>query len=192
MGRPLRRGYSEPSNLLMRFEPAPLAGVFVVQLERREDDRGFFARTFCESEFLEHGLVTRFVQCNISSNTSRGTLRGMHLQRDPKPEVKLVRCTKGSVYDVVVDLRPSSPTHRKWFAVELSAANGKALYIPGGIAHGFQTLEDATELYYHMGEFYYPELADGVRWNDPAFGIIWPVENPILSPKDRDYKDYTL
>ncbi len=176
----------------MLFQAAPLAGVFTVELERLEDDRGFFARAVCEREFSQHGLVTRWVQCNLSSNLKRGTLRGMHFQRDPHPEIKLVRCIKGSVYDVVIDLRSDSPTHRQWFGVELSSLNGRALYIPAGIAHGFQTLEDNTELYYHMGEFYHPSLADGVRWNDPTFAIRWPIPDPILSTKDREYGDYQL
>lgn len=169
----------------MKFEETAIPGVWIIDLERREDERGFFARAFCENEFAQQGLLTRFVQCNISYNAKRGTLRGMHFQREPKPEVKLVRCIRGSVYDVVIDLRS-----RKWIGVELSAHNGRALYIPAGIAHGFQTLEDDTELYYHMGEFYDPSLSDGFRWNDPAFGIHWPVANPILSEKDAAYPDF--
>lgn len=174
----------------MTFEETAIPGVWILELDRREDARGFFARTFCEHEFADRGLVTRFVQCNLSSNAKRGTLRGMHFQHEPKPEVKLVRCVQGSVYDVVIDLRPSSPTYCRWIGVELSATNARALYIPAGIAHGFQTLEDRTELYYHMGEFYEPSLASGVRWNDPAFGVAWPVADPILSEKDAAYPDY--
>ena len=174
----------------MKFEETAIPGVWVLDLERREDPRGFFARTFCEQEFAEHGLLTRFVQCNLSSNRKRGTLRGLHFQNEPKPEVKLVRCVQGAVYDVVVDLRPDSPAYCQWVGIELSAANGRALYIPAGIAHGFQTLEDNTDLYYHMGEFYEPSLAAGVRWNDPAFDIAWPVANPILSDKDAAYPDF--
>lgn len=174
----------------MKFEEAKIPGVWVLDLERREDNRGFFARTFCEDEFATHGLVTRFVQCNLSSNAKRGTLRGLHFQDEPKPEVKLVRCVQGSVFDVVVDLRRDSPTYCQWIGVELSAENGRALYIPAGIAHGFQTLEDGSVLYYHMGEFYEPSLASGVRWNDAAFGITWPIARPILSDKDAAYTDY--
>jgi dTDP-4-dehydrorhamnose 3,5-epimerase len=174
----------------MKFEETSIPGVWIVDLERREDPRGFFARTFCEDEFAGRGLLTRFVQCNLSSNTRRGTLRGMHWQNEPKPEVKLVRCVRGAVYDVVIDLRRDSPAYCKWIGVELSAANGRALYIPAGIAHGFQTLEDDTDLYYHMGEFYAPSLAAGVRWNDPAFGIAWPLRDPVLSNKDAAYPDY--
>jgi dTDP-4-dehydrorhamnose 3,5-epimerase len=174
----------------MIFSETAIPGVWTLDLERREDSRGFFARTYCEHEFASHGLLTRFVQCNISSNTRRGTLRGMHFQREPRPEVKLVRCTRGAVYDVVVDLRPESPAYCRWMAVELTAENRRALYIPAGIAHGFQTLVDDTELYYHMGEFYDPALAAGVRWNDPAFAIDWPIADPILSDKDTAYPDY--
>ena len=174
----------------MTFEETSIPGVWMVDLERREDPRGFFARTFCENEFADRGLLTRFVQCNLSSNLRRGTLRGMHWQNEPNPEVKLVRCIRGAVYDVVIDLRRDSPAYCKWIGVELSAANGRALYIPAGIAHGFQTLEDDTDLYYHMGEFYDASLAAGVRWNDPAFGIAWPLGNPVLSDKDAAYPDY--
>jgi dTDP-4-dehydrorhamnose 3,5-epimerase len=176
----------------MKFELSTIPGVWVLELERHVDVRGFFARTFCEREFAAHGLHTRFVQCDLSSNPRRGTLRGMHFQREPRPEVKLVRCCRGSVYDVVIDVRRKSPTHRQWMGIELSAENGRALYLPAGIAHGFQTLEDNSDLYYHMGEFYDPGLAGGVRWNDPAFGIEWPLPNPILSEKDQGYRDYGL
>jgi dTDP-4-dehydrorhamnose 3,5-epimerase len=174
----------------MKFESTAIHGVWILDLERREDPRGFFARTFCEHEFAQHGLLTRFVQCNLSSNRKRGTLRGLHFQNEPKPEVKLVRCVRGSIFDVMVDLRPDSPTYCRWVGVELSATNGRAVYIPAGIAHGFQTLEDNTDLYYHMGEFYEPALAAGVRWNDPAFNIAWPLPDPTLSDKDAAYPDF--
>lgn len=174
----------------MKFEQLPLAGAYVIAPSLLEDPRGFFARTYCEREFAEHGLCSRFVQCNISFNRLRGTLRGMHFQREPSPEPKLVRCTKGSVYDVIVDLRRGSPTWRQWWGAELNEENRLALYVPSGCAHGFQTLADNTECFYQMGEFYAPELANGVRWNDPAFGIRWPIADPILSDKDRDYPDY--
>ena len=174
----------------MKFEETAISGVWLIELERREDSRGSFARTFCEREFAAHGLLTRFPQCNLSANRQRGTLRGMHFQNEPKPEVKLVRCIHGSIYDVVIDLRRDSPTYCKWFGVELTADNSRALYIPAGIAHGFQTLEDNSDLYYHMGEFYEPALAGGVRWNDPAFRIDWPISSPILSDKDAAYPDY--
>jgi dTDP-4-dehydrorhamnose 3,5-epimerase len=174
----------------MKFEQLPLAGAYLVTPILLEDPRGFFARTYCEREFAEHGLCSRFVQCNISFNALRGTLRGMHFQRDPSPEPKLVRCMKGSVHDVIVDLRRNSPTWRQWWGAELNEENRLALYVPPGCAHGFQTLVDNTELFYQMGEFYDARLSSGVRWNDPAFGIRWPVADPILSDKDRGYPDY--
>ena len=174
----------------MHFEATELPGVFLIGLAPVRDSRGWFARTYCEREFAEHGLDGRFVQCNLSHNASRGTLRGMHFQRDPRSEIKLVRCLRGSIHDVVIDLRKDSPTYLRWIGVELSAGNGLALYVPGGFAHGFQTLEDDTEIWYQMGEFYTPELSDGVRWDDPAFGIRWPIADPILSDKDRSYPDY--
>lgn len=174
----------------MRFQSTELPGVFLIEPAPVRDSRGWFARTYCEREFAEHGLDGRFVQCNLSHNASRRTLRGMHFQRDPRPEIKLVRCIRGSLYDVVIDLRKDSPTYLRWMGVELSARNGLALYVPAGFAHGFQTLEDETEIWYQMGEFYAPELSDGVRWNDPAFGIQWPIADPILSDKDASYPDY--
>ncbi len=162
----------------------------MVTPERREDERGYFARSYCEREFAEKGIATRFVQSNVSYNQLTGTLRGMHFQREPKPEAKLVRCTRGSAFDVIVDLRPDSPTDRCWFSCTLDESNGVALYIPPGFAHGFQTLQDNTELLYQMSEFYDPLLADGVRWNDPAFAIEWPLPNPILSERDRNHPDF--
>ena len=174
----------------MQFRETPLAGAYVIEPERLEDQRGFFARTYCEHEFARRGLCSRFVQCNISFNKMKGALRGMHFQRPPSPEPKVVRCTRGAVYDVIVDLRRDSPTWRHWYGVELNEENRLALYIPPGLAHGFQTLLDNTECFYQMGEFYVPELADGVRWNDPAFGIPWPIADPVLSEKDRSYPDY--
>ena len=174
----------------MQFCPTRIPGVYVVELERKQDERGFFARSYCEREFAELGLVTRFVQCNVSFNARRGTLRGMHLQLGPSPEIKLVRCTGGAAMDVVVDLRPNSPTYCQWERFELSAENRRAVYVPAGIAHGFQALVDDTELFYQMSEFYNPALAAGVRWNDPAFGIEWPLSNPILSERDRTYANF--
>lgn len=171
----------------MQFRPLSIAGAMVVDVERREDPRGFFARSFCCDEFAAHGLPPVFVQCNISWNARRGTLRGMHFQRAPSREGKLVRCTAGAILDVVVDLRPDSPTYRRWEGVELTAANRRALYIPPGLAHGFQTLVDDTEVFYQMTDMFAPDLADGVRWNDPAFGIEWPVADPILSERDAAY-----
>jgi dTDP-4-dehydrorhamnose 3,5-epimerase len=166
-----------------------LPGVFVIEPERLEDARGYFARTFCRDEFTAHGLVGDFVQCSTSFNARRGTLRGMHFQRAPHEEIKLVRCTRGAVLDVVLDPRPGSSTYCQWRAVELSAGNGRAVYIPGGLAHGFQTLVDDSEVFYQIAERYHPESAAGVRWDDPAFGIDWPIRPPILSDKDAGYAD---
>lgn len=174
----------------MRFTQARIPGVWKIDLEKREDARGFFARVFCEREFAEHGLVTRYPQSNLSYNRDRATLRGMHFQRPPKPEVKVVRCLRGVVFDVVLDLRPDSPAYLRWEAFELSGANGSAVYIPEGCAHGFQTLADNTEMFYQMGEFYAPEYNDGVRWNDSAFGIDWPLPHPFVSEKDQSYPDF--
>jgi dTDP-4-dehydrorhamnose 3,5-epimerase len=156
------------------------------------DDRGFFARTFCEREFADHGLPVHYPQGNVSYNLKKGTLRGMHFQRPPKPEVKVVRCVRGAVYDVILDLRPESPAYLRWESFELSAENRDALYIPEGCAHGFQTITDDVELHYQMGAVYAPEYNDGFRWNDPAFGIVWPDDSPILSDKDRGYPDFQV
>jgi dTDP-4-dehydrorhamnose 3,5-epimerase len=174
----------------MRFTAAALPGLVIVDIAVMSDDRGYFARTFCAEEFAAAGLPTVFPQCNTSFNRARGTLRGLHWQADPYPEGKLVRCTRGMILDVAVDLRPESPTCRRWFGVELSAENGRALYIPPGFAHGFQTLADETEVFYQMSEAYRGDLSRGGRWDDPAFGIDWPIRNPILSPRDATYPDY--
>lgn len=171
----------------MRFRETPLRGAFVVELERLEDDRGFFARSFCEREFSGQGLASRFVQCNVSYNKRAGTLRGMHYQEAPHEEDKLVRCTMGAVHDVVVDIRRGSPTYLKSFGLELSAQNRIALFIPRGFAHGFQTLRDDSEVFYQMSEFFQPGSARGLRWDDPALALAWPMPNPILSDKDRAY-----
>lgn len=169
----------------MRFQETPLAGAFVVEPERHGDERGYFARTFCVDEFAARGLEARIVQCSTSFNRKRGTLRGLHFQTKPREEDKLVRCTRGCIFDVMVDLRPESETYKKWFGAELSAENGRALYIPRGFAHGFQTLADGTEVLYQMSEFYHPESGRGLRWDDPAFGIQWPLDEMIISDKDR-------
>jgi dTDP-4-dehydrorhamnose 3,5-epimerase len=174
----------------VKFEPTPIEGLFLIELEPVSDDRGFFARTYCADEFRRHGLDPEVAQASISFNPRRGTLRGMHFQRDPHAEVKLVRCTRGSVQDVVIDLRPGSPTCGQWFGVELSADNRRMLYIPHGLAHGYLTLEDETEFSYQMSTPYHPESADGVRWNDPAFGIRWPIEVSVIAERDRSYPDY--
>lgn len=168
----------------MKFTPIPIEGAFVIEIEPIEDIRGSFARTYCEREFMNHGLHPRFVQCSSSLTRKRGTLRGMHLQAPPHQEAKLVRCTSGGVYDVTLDLRPSSATFLKWHAVELDAARRNAVYIPEGCAHGFQTLKDESELQYSMSSPYVPDASRGVRWDDEAFKIRWPIDNPILSPAD--------
>lgn len=174
----------------MIFTESPLPGAFVIDLEPHEDERGFFARAWCQDEFQRKGLDTRIVQCNISSTTSKGTLRGMHYQAEPYPEAKVVRCIKGAIYDVIIDLRPEKETFKRWFSVELTAKNKRALFVPVGFAHGFQTLEDDCEVYYQMSEFYHPEYARGIRWDDPAFGIKWPLDNPILSVRDQSFPDF--
>lgn len=174
----------------MKFFATELAGAYVVELERLEDERGFFARTFCRDEFTAHGLSSVFVQCNVSFNLRRGALRGMHYQEKPHEEAKLVRCTRGAVYDVIVDIRKDSPTYKRWIAVELAADQDRMLYIPEGFAHGFQTLEDGSEVFYQMSEMYHPECARGLRWNDPAIGIRWPLADPIVSERDARYADF--
>jgi len=167
--------------------PTPLAGCYVVELERLEDERGFFARSFCQEEFRKHGLRPGIAQCNVSWNRRRGTLRGLHFQAAPHEEAKVVRCTRGAVWDVAVDLREGSATRLRSHAVELSAENRRALYVPEGFAHGFQTLADDSEILYQMSESYHPQLARGVRWDDPRLGIKWPLPDPILSERDRSY-----
>ena len=174
----------------MIFTQTPLHGAFVVDLERYEDERGFFARSWCQEEFAQHGLETNLAQCNISFNACKGTLRGMHYQTKPYLEAKLVRCTMGRIFDVMIDLRPTSPTYTRWFSIELTAENHRALFIPVGFAHGFQTLADDCEVFYQMSEFFHPECARGVRWNDPAFGIDWPDGTKIISPRDQEYPDF--
>lgn len=174
----------------MKFLPTGFDGLHVVEIEPHCDRRGFFARTWCAREFETAGLETRLVQCSVSFNLRRGTLRGMHFQVAPAEEVKLVRCTSGSIHDVVIDVRPESPTYLHHFAVELSAENRRALYIPGGFAHGFQTLADRTEVFYQMSEFFAPECARGIRWNDPRFSIEWPISDPIIIDRDASYADY--
>ena len=168
----------------MRFEPLPLSGVYLVEPELRLDERGFFARTWCREEFAAHGLCTDWVQSSLSFNAQAGTLRGLHYQRNP-PEIKLLRCTMGAIFDVIVDLRPGSATWGQWLGLELSAQNRRQLYVPANFAHGFQTLVDASEVHYQMSAFYQPEEARGVRWNDPRLAIRWPSGGPrLVSPRD--------
>lgn len=174
----------------MIFTPTELLGAYLVDLKKLEDERGFFARSWCAREADELGIDPNVVQCNISFNKIKGTLRGMHLQLPPFAESKLVRATRGAIYDVILDLRSDSPTYLKWLGVELTSENRRALFVPQGFAHGFQTLEDDTEIFYQMSEFYAPETARGVRWNDPAFGIAWPLAVAEMSPKDRLLPDF--
>jgi dTDP-4-dehydrorhamnose 3,5-epimerase len=174
----------------MKFIATGLTGAYVIELERLEDERGFFARTFCRDEFAAHGLRPTFVQCNVSFNTRKGTLRGLHFQAKPHEEAKLVRCTRGAIYDVFVDIRRDSPSCKRWMAVELTAENRRMLYVPEGCAHGFQTLEDNSEVFYQISEMYHAQYARGLRWNDPAFAIRWPLPDPILSERDTHYPDF--
>ena len=174
----------------MIFTETSLKGAFLIEPERLEDERGFFARTWCQREFEAHGLNSRLVQCNISFNKKMGTLRGMHYQVAPYEEARLVRCTQGAIYDVIIDLRPESSTFKQYIAAVLTAQNRTMLYVPEGFAHGFLTLEDNTEVFYQMSEFYAPEYARGVRWNDPAFGIQWPAEVQVISDRDQNYPDF--
>jgi len=176
----------------MKFIKTPLSGGCIIEIDQIEDDRGSFARSWCQREFAEHGLNSSVVQCNISFNRKKGTLRGMHYQSKPFEEAKLVRCTRGAIYDVIIDLRENSPSFRKWFAVELSEKNQRMLYVPECFAHGFQTLEDNTEVFYQMSEYYYPEYSRGIRWDDPLFSIEWPEEEGIISEKDQEYPDFAL
>jgi dTDP-4-dehydrorhamnose 3,5-epimerase len=177
-------------DLQMIFTETRLKGAFIIEPEPVEDERGFFARTFDEKEFQAHGLNSRSVQCSISFNKRKGTLRGLHLQVAPYEETRLVRCTKGAIHDVIIDLRRDSPTFKEWIAVELTAENRRMLYIPERFAHGFQTLDDNTEVSYQMSESYHPESARGVRWNDPVFGIVWPDGIRVISDRDCKYPDF--
>ena len=174
----------------MKLVPTPLAGAYVVELDRLEDERGFFARTFCAEEFRRAGLVPAVSQCSVSFNKRRGTLRGLHYQAAPHEETKLVRCTQGAVWDVIVDLREGSATRCRWHAVELSAENRRAFYIPAGFAHGFQTLREDSELLYMMDVPYHGPSARGVAWDDPAFGIQWPLAEPFMSDRDRAFEPF--
>ena len=190
MGRSFRGCYPADTSASVKFIETPLKGAFVIELEPVVDERGYFARSWCQREFGEHDLDTRFVQCNTSYNRRRGTLRGMHYQAPPYEEVKLVRCTAGAIFDVVVDLRPSSRTYCRWFGKQLSARNGLMMYVPKGFAHGFLTLEDDSEVFYQISEYYRPEAARGMRWDDPAFGIGWPVAPTAISERDAKYASF--
>ena len=174
----------------MDFNETPLPGAYLIDLNRLGDDRGFFARVFCTREFSEAGLVTSFVQVNNSLSANRGTLRGMHYQLAPNAETKIVRCIRGALFDVIIDLRPDSPTYMQHFGVELSADNRLMLYVPKGFAHGFVTLQDDTEAFYFVDEFYAPDVERGIRWNDPTFQIDWPVVPREISEKDAQHRDF--
>ena len=171
----------------MRFQPLQLPGVFAIALEPHRDERGFFARTFCTDAFAAHGLNPAVRQCNLSHNARRGTLRGLHWQAAPAAEDKLVRCVRGAAWDVVVDARPGSPTFGRWASVELTDENRRSVYVPAGLAHGFLTLADDTELLYQMSEAHRPELARGARWDDPALAIEWPFAPAVISARDAAY-----
>ena len=175
----------------MQFKETKLSGAYIIDLDTLEDERGFFARAFCQKEFEENGLRSNIAQCNLSFNHKKGTLRGMHYQVKPYEEVKMVRCTQGKILDVIIDLRKDSATYKKWVGVELSAANNSMLYVPEGFAHGYQTLEDNSVVYYQVTEFYQPGSERGIRWNDPAFNIDWPLEISVISDKDNSHPDYT-
>ena len=174
----------------MIFTEAALPGVWLIEIELMSDERGHFARSFCHDAFRDHGIETEFVQSSVSFNTRIGTLRGLHFQSAPAAEGKLVRCTRGAIFDVVLDLRPHSPTYLRWQSFELTAVNTAAVFVPPGLAHGFQTLADETEVFYQMTTRYTPALASGVRWNDSAFGITWPIAHPTLSARDAHYPDF--
>ena len=170
----------------MKFSKSSLPGVLVLELELREDERGFLARTYCETEFADQGLNTRWPQCNLTLTRKRGMIRGLHFQAQPKPEIKLIRCAAGAMFDVLVDVRRDSPSFGHWEGFELTSENHRTLYVPGGIAHGFQCLSDDCKVFYQMSEFYFPELARGLRWNDPQVGIKWPLTEGVLSERDRN------
>ncbi|HEY7986648.1 MAG TPA: dTDP-4-dehydrorhamnose 3,5-epimerase [Methylophilaceae bacterium] len=174
----------------MRFVPTPIVGAYVVEPELIEDERGFFARTYCRDEFLANGLNPDLLQCSISFNKRRGTLRGMHYQKAPYAETKLVRCTQGAIFDVIIDLNRESASYLQWFGIELTAEKRNALYIPPGLLHGFQTLSDDAEILYQISEVYRPEYSAGFRWNDASFGIDWPEPVTVMSQRDKSYPDF--
>jgi dTDP-4-dehydrorhamnose 3,5-epimerase len=174
----------------MHFEATPLAGAWIIDLEPHADERGFFARTFCAREFADHGLPTTFPQSNMSRNAKATTLRGMHFNTAAHAESKVVRCARGAIHDVIIDLRAESQTYRQWFALELTSTTGRALFVPEGFAHGFLTLVDETDVEYQMGQFYAPEAARGLRWNDPAISVEWPREPEVISNRDATYPDF--
>lgn len=174
----------------MIFRETPLKGAYVIDLEKREDERGFFSRAWCSKEFEAHGLIPRVVQANTSFNKKKGTLRGMHYQIAPRAETKAIRCLKGAIFDVIIDLRPDSPSYKKWFGIELTAENRTMLYVPELFAHGFITLEENSEVFYLVSEYYAPDCERGVRYDDPEFGVSWPEQIEVISEKDRTWPDY--
>lgn len=191
MGWPIRDTDSGSKGYSLIFSPTPLKDAYIIEIQPFADERGFFARTWCQNEFEAHGLDSNLAQCSISFNRQKGTLRGMHLQLPPHAETKLVRCIHGAIYDVIIDLRMDSETFLKWFGYELTAQNHRTLYVPKGFAHGFLTLEDNTEVYYMISEFYAPDDARGIRWNDKCFDIQWPAPINVLSLKDQNYPDFS-
>lgn len=174
----------------MIFHALPLTGAYLIEPQKLEDERGFFARSWCRQAFAEQGLNAQLVQCNISYNRHKALIRGMHYQIFPHQEAKLVRCTLGAIYDVILDLRPDSSTYKQWMGIELSQKNYRMLFIPEGFAHGYQTLSDESEVFYQMSQDYHPESARGVRWDDPAFGIVWPLSQPRVSERDCAFPDF--
>lgn len=177
----------------MKISNLPIDGAFLIEQEALIDDRGTFARQFCKHELAAKGIEFDIKQCNTSKNTKAGTLRGMHYQKSPYPEIKMVSCLSGTMFDVILDLRTNSPTYLKWCATTLNGLDGKAIYIPAGVAHGFQTLSDNTTVFYQLGEFFMPDFYSGVRWNDPAFGIKWPeCHDRIICERDRNYPDWHI
>ena len=191
MGRSVYRAYPRSKDLLVVFMKTKIKDAYVIEHEKRYDERGFFIRTWCKKEFEAQGLVSQFVQFNTSFSKKKGMLRGLHYQVSPHQEAKLIRCVKGAIFDVMIDLRKKSPTYMQWDGLELRADTYKMVYIPEGVAHGFQTLEDETEIFYPVSDLYSPDLERGIRWNDPAFNIKWPeVPNRVLSEKDKNWSDY--
>ena len=190
MGWEVRGADPSSDGIRVIFKETKLKGAFIIEPERIADERGFFARTFCREEFEAHGLNPNLVQCSVSFNKKKGTLRGMHYQITPHQEAKLVRCTMGAIYDVLLDLRPKSSTFKQWVSVELTCENRRMVYVPEGLAHGFQTLRDDTEVSYQMNEFYHAECARGVRWDDKMFGIRWPLDQRVTSVRDLSYPDF--
>ena len=191
MGRKIRCSHPRSESVLMIFTKTNLIGAFVIEIQKLEDERGFFARTFCQREFQEHGLNPNLAQCNISYNKVKGTLRGMHFQAAPHQEAKLVCCTQGAIHDVIIDIRPESSTYLKHFAIELTADAHNALYVPEGFAHGFLTTEPNTSVFYQMSEFHAPGYGRGFRWNDPAFSIEWQGDVNMISERDANYRNFS-